>query len=210
MDTVRYYVALISVVAFPPPVLAWLLIHPLADILRRIGLLGTYMSIFGFYAIGMFSIWLARDHILVVDLGYSAPLSALAIVLLLVSIYIRVSWRRVLRPASILGLPEFSGRHKTDDLVTKGIYSHIRHPRYIEIGFTLWAAALFSNNLAVYLVGLAYIPLIYLVVILEERELRNRFGIEYDAYCSRVPRFIPKMRTQGSGIDEVASSEEND
>jgi len=201
MDTVRYYVALISVVAFPPPVLAWLLIHPLADILRRIGLLGTYMSIFGFYALGMFSIWLARDHILTIDFGFSAPLSVFAIVLLFLSIYMRVSWRRVLRPSSILGLPELSGRHESDDLVTKGIYSHLRHPRYVEVGLALWAAALFSNNLAVYLVGLAYIPLIYLVVILEERELRNRFGIEYDEYCSRVPRFIPRMRTWGSGRD---------
>jgi len=29
---------------------------------------------------------------------------------------------------------------------------------------------------------------------LEERELRERFGAEYDAYCRRVPRFLPRLR----------------
>ncbi len=201
MDTVRYYVSLVSVVAFPPPVVAWLLVHPLAEMMRRIGLLRAYALIFGFYAIGMFSIWLIRDYILVIDFGFSAPLSALAILLFSLSIYIRVSWRRVLRSSTILGLPELSGRNEPDDLVTEGIYSRVRHPRYLEVGLGLWAAALFSNNLAVYIVGLAYIPLIYLVAILEERELRNRFGTEYDHYCSKVPRFIPRIRMRDRGLD---------
>ena len=55
MDSARYYVALVTVVAFPPPLVAWLLIHPLADKLRRIGLAGAYVSIFSFYAVGMFA-----------------------------------------------------------------------------------------------------------------------------------------------------------
>jgi len=196
MDTVRYYVALVSVVAFPPPVLAWLLIHPFAHVLRRIGLVGTYISILGFYAIGMFLIWSVRDTIMVIDFGFNATLSVLAIVLFCASIYLRVLWRRVLRPWTILGLPEFSKRNQADKLVTKGIYSHIRHPRYLEVFLALWAIALFSNNLAVYVVGLAYIPLIYLVVILEERELRIRFGTKYVDYCARVPRFIPRIKAQ--------------
>jgi protein-S-isoprenylcysteine O-methyltransferase Ste14 len=29
-------------------------------------------------------------------------------------------------------------------------------------------------------------------VLLEERELRDRFGAEYEEYCRRVPRYIPK------------------
>jgi protein-S-isoprenylcysteine O-methyltransferase Ste14 len=39
-------------------------------------------------------------------------------------------------------------------------------------------------------------PAIHLVVLLEEPELRERFGAEYEEYCGRVPRYIPKR--QGS------------
>jgi protein-S-isoprenylcysteine O-methyltransferase Ste14 len=197
MDTVRYYVALVIVAGFPPPLLAWLLIHPLADTLRRIGIVPAYLLIYAFYAAGMFSIWLVRDTILCIDFGYSLPLSVLAVVLFFLSIYIRVQWRRVLRPSTILGLPEIKGLHEPGDLVTRGIYSRVRHPRYLEVGLGLWAFALFSNYLAGYMVGLAYIPVILLVVELEEQELRNRFGTLYDDYCAGVPRFIPRMRLRG-------------
>ena len=56
------------------------------------------------------------------------------------------------------------------------------------------AYALFCNYLATYLLVPAVAILIYLIVLLEERELRNRFGAEYEAYCARVPRFVPKFR----------------
>ena len=58
----------------------------------------------------------------------------------------------------------------------------------------LAAIALAVNYLAVYLLLILYIPVIYLVVVLEERELRERFGIAYDRYCREVPRFIPRLR----------------
>ncbi len=73
----------------------------------------------------------------------------------------------------------------------------MRHPRYLEIGFILAAIALFVNYLAVYILLAAYIPVIYLVVLFEERELRGRFGDAYESYCRKVPRFIPKLRHLG-------------
>jgi len=36
------------------------------------------------------------------------------------------------------------------------------------------------------------LPLIYFIVRLEERELRERFGTAYEEYCRQVPRFVPK------------------
>jgi protein-S-isoprenylcysteine O-methyltransferase Ste14 len=56
----------------------------------------------------------------------------------------------------------------------------------------LLAIALFTNYLAVYILVIVFIPVIYGVVLLEERELRERFGQEYERYCVEVPRFFPK------------------
>ncbi len=201
MDSARYYVALVTVVAFPPPLIAWLLIHPFADTLRRIGLAGAYASIFGFYALGMFAIWSVRGYILTIEFGFSVPLMVLAVVLWGVSVYIRVQWRKVLRRSTIFGLPEFRRERRSGDLVTEGIYARIRHPRYLEIGLVLWAIALFTNYLAVYIFCIAYIVLIHVIIVLEERELKDRFGTAYEEYCSRVPRFIPKKKLREADRD---------
>ena len=36
------------------------------------------------------------------------------------------------------------------------------------------------------------LPTLHLVVVLEERELRQRFGAAYDAYARQVPRYLPR------------------
>ena len=43
--------------------------------------------------------------------------------------------------------------------------------------------------------GILYVltfPAAHAVVLLEERELRDRFGCEFDEYCRRVPRYLPR------------------
>jgi protein-S-isoprenylcysteine O-methyltransferase Ste14 len=39
----------------------------------------------------------------------------------------------------------------------------------------------------------------YAVVVVEERELRERFGLAYEEYCRQVPRFVPKLRSWKDG-----------
>jgi hypothetical protein len=51
--------------------------------------------------------------------------------------------------------------------------------------------ALFVNHAGVCVATVAGIPALSLVVVLEERELRERFGAEYAEYCRRVPGFLP-------------------
>ena len=52
--------------------------------------------------------------------------------------------------------------------------------------------ALRSNYLVSYLIFGLWLPVLWATVLLEERELRDRFGAEWDAYARRVPRFLPR------------------
>ena len=54
------------------------------------------------------------------------------------------------------------------------------------------AYAAFANHVGSWLVALATIPTVHLIVLLEERELIERFGDRYRQYAAEVPRYLPK------------------
>ena len=70
----------------------------------------------------------------------------------------------------------------------------VSDPRYLQYLLVLAGFALMANYLALYLTLAVLVPGIWLIVILEEKELCARFGPAYDDYCRRVPRFIPRRR----------------
>jgi protein-S-isoprenylcysteine O-methyltransferase Ste14 len=104
--------------------------------------------------------------------------------------------RKVQRARFPTESPELSQRRYPGKLLTEGIYAKVRHPRYVEALLGTLGYALFANYLAVYIAFLLAIPALYLVVLLEERELRDRFGAEYEEYSRRVPRFVPRFGSQ--------------
>jgi protein-S-isoprenylcysteine O-methyltransferase Ste14 len=78
-------------------------------------------------------------------------------------------------------------------LVTDGIYRRLRNPSYlgmlvIAVG---WALA-FRSAVGLLLAALTVIPLIARIHA-EEALLRAQFGGEYEAYCTRSWRLIPKI-----------------
>jgi len=180
----------------------WLFVHPFIAGWRRVGPFITYAFIIGYVTCGIYTLWSFRRWILSVEYGFHGFLAFPAALFLLFAFVLRVSWRRVLRPRTLLGVPEITGKNEIGKLAVDGVYSHIRHPRYVEVGFALTAAALFSNYLSSYIAVLLYVPIIYCVALLEERELKRRFGKAYEDYCSRVPRFIPRIRLHdGRGFE---------
>ena len=83
-------------------------------------------------------------------------------------------------------------------LLTEGVYAYSRNPRYLNILLATFAYGLLLNYLGIWVLALLCVPAIYLIILLEERELRERFGDEYLEYCRRVPRLIPR-RPQATG-----------
>jgi protein-S-isoprenylcysteine O-methyltransferase Ste14 len=193
MNVARYIFGLIVIIAVPPGLLLWYVIHPLARYWRRLGAKRTYWILMPPVLLLMALTFLARDSLLGRDFGTHYVLLVPCILSLACGITVARRRKKHLRFGILSGVPELSegdgGR-----LLTEGIYASIRHPRYVETVFIVIAYALFANYLGAYVVVALSFPAIYLIVLLEERELLERFGREYEDYCRRVPRFVPRLR----------------
>ncbi len=191
MDTARYIVTLILAVSMPPAVLLWFAIHPFTRFWRGLGLAWTYSILSVPTLLVMAWVIVDRRRLMAVDYGTSYWTIALAVIAAVVGGAIAIKRKRFLTFAILAGAPQLSEKRYPGTLLTAGIYGKIRHPRYVETMLFVLAYALFGNFLAGYVVSLMTIVCLHLIVLLEERELLERFGEEYAEYIRRVPRFIP-------------------
>lgn len=191
MDTARYLVGVLLVVGIPPGLAWWFVVHPFVTFWRRVGAAAA-LTVVGVMAVaGLAALFVVRDRLLMTDLGTHAPLVIAAALLLAVTAWIAILRKRHLTFRILAGLPELDDGDEPGELLDQGIYAHLRHPRYVEVVLGTWAYALFANYLGAYIVAAITIPLIHLVVLLEERELVERFGSRYEEYRARVPRYLP-------------------
>lgn len=193
MDSIRYFLALILVVTLPPLFFYWLLIHPFINFWRTKGIGVTYGVILTIIAAGLVGLFSIRHYLLAIDLDTNYLLVGLGVLCLALSGTMRFALQRHLTIATLLGLPEIAPDRYPRTLVTEGIYVRLRHPRYVQLLIALIGYALIANYLASYFVVALWIPAIYIIVLLEERELRDHFGKVYEDYCRRVPKFIPRL-----------------
>jgi len=78
-------------------------------------------------------------------------------------------------------------------LVVRGPYRCVRNPMYVAVGTAILGQSLFfgSVRLLPYLAIFGSILHLF-VVFYEEPALREQFGADYEAYCRRVWRWIPR------------------
>lgn len=79
----------------------------------------------------------------------------------------------------------------------KGPFSRMRHPTYFA--HTLMFAGVFfiTGSIAVGIVTLIdFIVVRSIIIPLEDRELVDRFGDEYERYKKDVPGYFPMIRTK--------------
>ena len=194
LEAVRYYLALLVLVNFVPLLAFWFLIHPFVGLWRRLGpgiAYGAAMAAMILIGAGLFAL---RGLLLAVEFGTIAALWPPAALAYLAAIVLEILCRQQLSIGTLIGLPELLPGRAPGKLLTEGIYARIRHPRYAAGGLGLLALACFTNYQAVYLLFVAYLPTIYAITVLEERELVERFGPAYARYRERVPRFLPRFR----------------
>jgi protein-S-isoprenylcysteine O-methyltransferase Ste14 len=77
-------------------------------------------------------------------------------------------------------------------LVTTGPFGIVRNPIMAAELAVIWGEALYLSGLGVFVYAAAATLAGHLAVLyVEEPELRERFADEYEAYCRRVPRWLP-------------------
>jgi protein-S-isoprenylcysteine O-methyltransferase Ste14 len=83
----------------------------------------------------------------------------------------------------------------TQHLVVTGLYRHVRNPMYVAVSALILGQGLVFGNVVVLEYGLiVWLAFLAFVVLYEEPTLRRQFGMQYEAYCNRVPRWIPHIK----------------
>lgn len=116
---------------------------------------------------------------------------------------------QILRAATIgLAYIVRGGRNRqvyADGLVTGGLFAHCRNPLYVGNLLILAGVGLASNSLLFMIAGMPLFLFCYrAIVAAEEAFLHQKFGREFEDYCARVNRFVPRL----SGLGETLRSME--
>lgn len=83
-------------------------------------------------------------------------------------------------------------------LATTGPYARIRHPQYVAFVMILLGFLLQWPTLLTLVMFPILVAMYGRLALTEEREMRERFGAEFDAYAARTPRFVPAWGDRAS------------
>ena len=173
-----YWLAAFMLAVFPAAVLYWVLIHPFARFWRRLGRPVAYTMVTVVCLALAWWIFSFHPRMLAVRWPFSWWLVGLGLLLYGTAIWFEVQCRRHLKISTLVGAPEL-GRDP-GRLLTEGVYRRLRHPRYTSVILGVAGWACFLNYPAIWILAILVVPAFWLVIVLEERELRERFGNEVD------------------------------
>ncbi len=87
--------------------------------------------------------------------------------------------------------PQLYGFENTTELVTTGIFRHIRHPLYSSLLWLTWGIVFKHGSFLAVILAIAASILLYLTALADEQECIVYFGDEYSAYMQKSKRFLP-------------------
>jgi len=191
LTDIRYWLGVVVLSSWVPAIFCWVLIHPLVKFWRQTGKAAMWLVVSPIALAGVAILFYFRDSLMGEDLGTNFWLWIPAFILTVLGTYLDFARRKYLTTRILVGTPEIEG--DASNLLTEGLYAHVRHPRYVAITASYLGFSLFANFAGVYIYLLASAPLLWLIIVLEEKELRNRFGKAYEDYAKKTPRLIPKL-----------------
>jgi protein-S-isoprenylcysteine O-methyltransferase Ste14 len=121
---------------------------------------------------------------------------ALGLVLIAFDIFALAKTEFTLGGRRIVGHSELAGSR---ELIARGLYTRVRHPRYLGMMSGVLGAWFIVGKPIVgtgflWLAAMFWLLLVFLMIRAEERELRARLGPPYAAYAEHVPALLPFPR----------------
>lgn len=171
--------------------LFWLTVHPLIDRWRAAGR-RAYVAVvplwFVYSLIAFGTAWRFRHAHLYVSWMSWVP----AVLFLLMGGALYQAGRQRFGRVKIVGLAELEPSRHSQELITTGIRSRVRHPIYLGHFCELFGWMLGTGSLAI--AGLTAFYLISGLIMMrrEDAELEQRFGEAFRQYRAQVPGFLPK------------------
>jgi protein-S-isoprenylcysteine O-methyltransferase Ste14 len=187
----RHWIGVVVLVTWAPAILAWVLIHPVVTFWRRTGPFLMWVAVLGFMFASGYSLYFLRESLLGPDLGFTYLALVPGVLLVGLGFTLDFERRKTLTQRILLGVPEL--QNDASNLLTTGPYARVRHPRYLAIQLSYLGFALIANYLGLYGYMLAGLGALFLIIHLEEKELRKRFGKAYDDYAAKTPMLIPNL-----------------
>lgn len=186
MTPLDWFAAVLLALHLPVP-LYWLIVHPFIAFWRRCGNAAFWFAGLFSWGVVFFLLYHFR-HDLLHSAGAPLPAVLAGFALVALDVYLIARAEKALGLRRLVGKTELEGR---GELITTGIFSRIRHPRYAGMFCSLFGACLMAGTLLLWIVALVWWLLTLLFIFFEERELRARFGPAFDDYARRVPGFLP-------------------
>lgn len=95
--------------------------------------------------------------------------------------------------------PVLHEAQKEGQLATTGPYARVRHPQYVAFVVIMFGFLLQWPTLLTLLMFPVLVVTYARLARREEREVAAQFGVEWESYAARTPRFLPRWGTSSSG-----------
>jgi protein-S-isoprenylcysteine O-methyltransferase Ste14 len=177
----------IFVLAFEMPVpIYWLILHQPVSFWRKHMRAAFLVAVVAAWGIVDVLLYRFRLELFLRDgLSWLAPLG---LVLIGVDVFTFTKSEAVLGGRRIVGHSELEGSR---ELVARGLYTRVRHPRYLGMMSGVLGACLIVALPPLWAASAVWLFLALLTIRAEEHELHARLGPAYAAYAERVPALLP-------------------
>ncbi len=180
--------AQVIAILYPPVLVFWFIIHLNIERWRKVGKRAYWAGLAWPAISGPLLYW--RQEIFSIRWPNPWWVMVLGIIALGLSFWIGSKAGKSISLRTLAGIPELEPQKNRQPLLQSGIYSRTRNPLYVAHWLAIFASAAMTGFAANWILLAGDSLVLPLMVRAEERELRRRYGAEYDEYTRRVRRFV--------------------